>query len=357
MKKWSEKQRTHNLRHALKLNERRLRSKRQRKKTRKSHERKPRFRRRLESPRTERITCPEQLSLEHDRTGVIDVVRHIRYVSSVPSKNPYIDFRKIQTVSLSGALILVAELDRWNKLKRSDEDRLNTIDVHEWNSKIRYSLGQMGFFQLLKANYPRDLQMADKAEHFDSFQYVKYRTDSKLDGQAIEEFRRNQLEPVLGTIPSPKHFYGALIEAMTNVDYHAYGDKVHYPNWWLSAAIDKTTKETRIMLFDQGAGIPKTIPKNFVDAFVSVFGNNHAKLIEAAHTLGLSASKKKNRGIGLQRDVKNYWDIMKKDGSYSVQSLKGEYTLEKMCGVVTETRVENHQSELPGTLIEWRIKR
>ena len=355
MKKCTETNRRHNTRHAEKLENRRLRFQKKAKSARKRLQGVPHRRKRLESRQTEWIVCPAEFSLEQNRSGVIDVIRQIRKFSTVQGKYIYIDFRKIRTISLSGALVLVAELDRWNKLRRRPTHRLNTVDVADWDPKIRYLFGQLGFFNLLTANYPEALMNKDANENFSRFQYVKYRTGAKLDGATIEDLRTRDLEPVLGAIPNPKHFYGAVIEAMTNVDYHAYGESEHYNHWWLSAAIDKKEKEARIMLFDQGEGIPATLPKNFRESVVSVLKENHAGLIEAAHTVGRSASKKKNRGIGLERDVKRYLDVIDVDGIYRVQSLHGEYTLEKQSGVVAEPLLVNHENELPGTLIEWRI--
>lgn len=355
VKKWSAKRRKWNKKHSYKLGLRKVASKVRAKRARRHLQGIPHERRRLESPRVHKIITPVNLSFEENRDAIIELVSEIRNISSKRSLEPYIDFRPIREIAPSGALILVAELDRWNKLKTRFEHRLNTADVKLWKPLVRHLLGQLGFFQLISANYPERLRIDDESMHRNKAQYIKFRTGSKLDGETIERFRRDDLEPLLGTLPNARHFYGAVIEAMTNVDHHAYEHSGMYPNWWLSGAVDTDKNVARIMLFDQGVGIPETLPMNFSERAVSLLGDNHAKMIEAAHTLGRSASNDPNRGLGLKRDVQNYLDVMDSDGTYKVSSLRGEYTVEKRNGKVLPPTLKNHRSTLPGTLIEWRV--
>ena len=297
------------------------------------------------------ITCPQDFSLGSNFNGVSRLLSEIR-TQSQRKRNvrTYIDIKNINKLSPAAALVLAAELDRWNK--QLGKANLKSVDVREWDPQVRDLLKDMGFFELLQVN---DMPSTNTKR---DVRYIKFKTGKRTDGRVVEQLRKEDLEPVVGEIPSKRYLYGAITEAMTNVIHHAYkGNQVFrdLQNWWLSASYDSTKREVTIMIYDQGIGIPKTLPLKFAEQIKSVLPGDHARLIETAHDLERSQSKEKHRGHGLQRDVRGYLEKLNCSGHYRVVSLKGEYFYRRKSDGSTIHERTSHQRSLNGTLIEWKL--
>ena len=295
----------------------------------------------------DRIPCPEHLSLEEDHEGVLKLIREIRRRSGRRrNERTYIDFTPIRTVSPSGALVLAAELDRWNSLP--GRSRFRRADTNKWAPSVRRLLGQMGFFELLGLDHLPDTAAGGA-------RYIKFRSGTRVDGAAFEELRTLDLEPVV-SVPKTKLLFAAVTEAMTNVVHHAYKTADPGPmKWWLSAA--HQGGEIAILIYDQGAGIPKTLPltlgERARDLLPDDWATHDGKMIEAAHSLSKSGTREPHRGSGLGRDVRRYIEEHEGLGEYRVISGRGEYTVP--AGKDAEGQVKSHPRALQGTLIEWRL--
>lgn len=296
----------------------------------------------------ERLPCPRHLSFEQDYEGVLKLIGSIREQSSrLRNERIYIDFTPIRTVTPSGALVLAAELDRWNSLL--GKLRFRRADTAKWAPNVRRLLGQMGFFDLLNLDRAPDLPSGGSL-------YVKFRSGTKVDGAAVEELRQLDLEPFV-SVPKERLLFAAVTEAMTNVVHHAYqGDHRGPEKWWLSAAHE--AGEVVILIYDQGTGIPKTLPltlgEQMRDWVPDSLVAHDGKLIEVAHQLSRSGTGEPHRGRGLQRDVRRYIEAHEGQGTYRVISGRGEYTVP--AGAGAEGRVDSLPRPLQGTLIEWRLK-
>ena len=234
---------------------------------------------------------------------------------------------------------------------------LRTVDVDEWDSTVRSLLADMGFFDLLQVSNPQANLVPNDPSIRASF--VKFRTGSKVDGEAIEELRRTDLAPFVG-VPNRHQLYAAVTEAMTNVVHHAYPHSPPpRPNWWLSASYDTVNSEVVIMIYDQGEGIPETLPRKFPEHLRSLMPGSvtkdHARMIEAAHELSRSSTGQAHRGRGLERDIREYVKILSCHSRYRVVSLRGEYVLEKPATGPSKDLLKNHSRSLSGTLIEWKL--
>ncbi|MYI47666.1 MAG: hypothetical protein F4114_01105, partial [Rhodospirillaceae bacterium] len=99
------------------------------------------------------VLCPTDFTLETNFEGVVDVLNQIRRISSRERNEliKYIDFRSIRQLSETAALVLAAELDRFNQHPLRKGRRLFAIDVEEWDQSVRRKLAEMGFFDLLNA--------------------------------------------------------------------------------------------------------------------------------------------------------------------------------------------------------------
>ena len=146
---------------------------------------------------------------------------------------------------------------------------------------------------------------------------------------------------------------------MTNVVHHAYeiSQGVSYPNWWLPSSHDRSKGELRILLYDQGIGIPKTSPDKIIKRLLGLFpkGASDSKIIKLAHELTQTATHESHRGHGLQRDVRKYVESVECHSAYQITSLRGVHTWNKgPDGEITES-TRGLKQPLRGTLIEWRL--
>ena len=292
------------------------------------------------------IPCPEHLSFEKDHDGVLKLIGAIRAHSNrLRNERLYIDFTPIRTVTPSGALVLAAEIDRWNSLP--GRSRFGRADTTKWAPNVRKLLGQMGFFELLGLDHQVDTASEGP-------RYIKFRNGTQVDGKAVEELRTLDLGPV--SVPKARLLFAAVTEAMTNVVHHAYKEARHGPRrWWLSAAHE--ANQVEILIYDQGAGIPKTLPltlaESIRDKLPGDFAAHDGKMIEVAHSLSKSGTRETHRGRGLGRDVRRYIEEHDGAGTYCVISGHGEYTVPAGKGVTG--RVKSHPRTLRGTLIQWRL--
>ncbi len=352
MKKPSRKRRQWHDIHARKLNRRRTKKKkksRTRKHPRPSRSNPPRVHGSL-TP----IHCPEVLSLEDNFDGVVKLLDDIRMKSQRHrNERIHIDFKPIRTIKPSAALVLAAELDRLNQKLAIRKSKLVAVDVEEWDNTVRRLLREMGFFKLLR------VESIPEERASTGIQYVEFRSGAIVDGKVIDDLRRFQLEPFV-SVPNKHLLYAAVTEAMTNVVHHAYGDQTTLDvpkHWWLSAAYDAQSREVTVMIYDQGSGIPATLPRKFKEFIRDWLPENltkdDAQMIQAAHNLSRTATSSPSRGHGLQRDIRRYIEELDCHGTYRVISTRGEYIVET--GASSDKMI-SHNRPLNGTLIEWRLK-
>ena len=303
-----------------------------------------------------RIPCPENLSLEDNFEEVAKLLHDIRERSRRNrNERTYIDFKRIRTLTPSGALVLAAELDRWNHFPGNHNRRMKAVDDDEWHPNVRRLLRQMGFFELLQIPLPTD-DDTTPGERF-----VKFRRGHVVDGELVHKFRELELAPHID-VPNTQLLFAAVTEAMTNVRHHAYA--AHDPSpgvlkcWWLSAAYDTDKQEITVMIYDQGQGIPHTLPRKWSERLRALFPDgllaDDARLIEAAHDLSRSQTDDWYRGRGFERDIRRYIQKFSGRGTYRVISGKGEYTFASGSG--NRSTLRSFGRSLKGTFIHWRMQ-
>jgi len=286
---------------------------------------------------------------------VVKLLKEMRRFSARQrNERVFLDFKPIRQIDLPGALVVAAELDRWNRLKNG---KLHSVDVNEWDPDIRRLLREIGFFDLLNVSSGATQKHAPTDER-----YVKFRSGTEVDGKEITSLRESDLDPFIG-VPNKQQLFAAVTEAMTNVSHHAYdskGRRLTLKRWWLSASFNTATREIVILIYDQGRGIPKTVKRNWHEHLRQMLPgllSDDARLIRAAHGLRRSPSRQKHRGLGLDRDVRKYIEGLDCSGIYCINSLKGQYTVKTGAGGRRDERPEimNFERSLNGTLIEWRV--
>ena len=360
MKKPTRERREWNERHARRLWHRKLDHKRYLKaEHRKENGGRPQAPRIGNVNYTESIDCPPNMSLAENFDGVTEVLEKIRWHSTRQrNERVYINFKEIEQISPGAALVVAAELDRWNHLIHQRGRKLRAVDVEDWHDDVRDRLEDMGFFGLLHVQV-----RAREDRDGSGTRYIRFRSGRRVEGKAVEDLRTLDLEPFFrNNVPNRRRLYAAVTEAMTNVVHHAYGQDASFstrPHWWLSASHNVEEGEIRILLYDQGVGIPATLPRKFRERMQQLLQDvvrpTDAHVIQAAHELARTATEQRHRGHGLQRDVRRYVESVDCVSAYRVTSLRGQYTWRKGPDGATQESRRNYRRPLPGTLIEWRL--
>ena len=360
MKKPTRKRREWNARHARGLFLRKLDHKRYLKAKHRADNRP-----RPDAPRienagySESIDLPRTMSLAENFEGVTGALEQLRrYSNRQRNERVYFNFKEIEEISPGAALVVAAELDRLNNLAHRRGRKLRVLDADQWHDDVRDRLEDMGFFDLLLV----DVRKRDERDGSGT-KYIRFRSGTRVEGKAVEDLRTLDLDPFFrDNVPNRRRLYAAVTEAMTNVVHHAYGRDASSstrPNWWLSASHNVEEGEIRILLYDQGFGIPETLPRTFPERLREilepVLRPTDADMIRAAHGLSRTITGEVHRGHGLQRDVRRYVESVDCVSAYRVTSLRGQYTWRKGPDGRTQESRRNYRRPLPGTLIEWRL--
>jgi hypothetical protein len=269
----------------------------------------------------------------------------------------HIDFKGIRRITPAAALLLAAELDRWNRTHSNQ--KLRAADVHLWDPEVRQLLKEMGLFELLHIDDSRWFE--DKQELNEAgVTFMPFYVGEGSGGMIAEQLR-DKIEAIAGPLRDRYGLYDGLVEAMTNVSHHAYPGSKMLRRWWISASVDRTLNKLTVLCLDHGVGIPKTLPRKNLESFRLVLDRvgsgvlkDDARMIKAAMSLERTATGRRNRGYGLQRDIKRYAARNRSAARLRIFSNSGMYRYEKSAGGDNETLVRLPRS-IRGTFIEWVI--
>lgn len=303
------------------------------------------------------IPVPEVLDLAGNRHHTYEVARACRTNCLVHKKQSLLDFRETKIISSAAVLFLVAEIDRCRRFAGVNMLSGTFPRDKTLNTQMRDS----GFYDALgvKCNI-------DDTEKVFPVEYIKVRSGVQADGRIARELRQALLGPQEELFDKGKRnsFFRGLSEAMTNVSQHAYPPDLVGPiktidkGWWMLGHINKKSKQLKIMIVDQGVGIPRTLPRKYREvmneffAKVGVTAPTDGNVIRAAMEVGRSRTLQTNRGKGLN-DLKEIIDRCQA-GSLRILSKKGEYCYKITNGRVDESARSSDES-LNGTLVEWSI--
>ena len=303
------------------------------------------------------LRCPAHVNLSKDLVETLRFFEELRRTSAVFRRRLTVDLRPIQSITPAGALALAAELDSWRG--RLGMDRLNAIDADEWNPTVRARLREMGFFELLNAVCAVEEEVQSKVGD----RFLPFINGAGSEGQAAKELRKS-IESLGGAIKDRQALYDGLVEAMTNVQHHAYGQVRTNRNWWMSASVDIKSSRLTVLFLDHGVGIPKTLPKS--DVWEEVRGylakrgldifSDDARLIEAAVSVERSRSGEDFRGNGLKNDIQGYIESHDAKGKLRIMSGRGQYVFEKDANGREEVVTSKLARRIQGTFIEWVIE-
>jgi len=302
-----------------------------------------------------RIIIPEVLSFSECHNETMRFFRHLRSVALKKQNRIFFDFRSLRVICPSSALVLAAEIDRWRRL-RGIRPRIKQL--RQMDKNISRLLNEMGLFDVVEATNPPAKQNDDKADII----FIPFRSENKTMGERASEIAKD-LEKITGKKLQGRSFlYRGLSEAMTNVANHAYpeGEAIEFPvvkgQWWMFASFQKSTQRLTVTFYDQGVGIPRTLPRvHTVEVVLGILRqlgliDDDASRIKASTIVGHSQTRQAHRGKGL-KDMKRFTHMVQ-DGFLRILSGRGEYVY------YTNGSDEcfAHQHDIGGTLIQWTAR-
>ncbi len=310
-----------------------------------------------------RLSSPPTLDLRHNYRHSITFFQDLRKVTQTLRGHLYIDMTSCCHISPAAALLLVAELDRWREHSRNG--RLSPVDTENWDPQVRRQLHQLGFFDLLGAK-PEELEKLNH-DSDTNVAYMKMCRGHASEGTAARELRL-WLESCGIEISDTAALYDGLVEAMTNVEHHAYrrgrqsGNRKPTGRWWMTAVADPTANSFRVLFLDHGLGIPTTLPSkgywNDIKGWLQGIGigrADHATLIKAAIEAKRSRTGSSHRGNGLKEDIQGYIEDHNADGRLRIYSNYGCYEYHKRPGTSGKSKCRGLPKFLGGTFLEWTI--
>jgi hypothetical protein len=299
------------------------------------------------------INMPDSFNLHKDYNQSIAPLLAIRQLSEIRHRHRrtplrWINFDFIRRMSTSASLILAAELDVWN---RSINRRLKA-KPDNWDQDIKRQFCELGLFKLLGLDEPSHYTSNEGSKKL-----VKYFVGGADDSSLAKELREKIEDLVGGTIKRQELFQG-ISEAITNVTHHAYPGNNLHKLWWMTASFDKETRRLKVVFYDRGISIPKSLPRSSLWEQARGYLTKHglhlkddANLIKAAMEMGRTETGKSNRGKGLQ-DLLDFTKSYK-NGFLSILSRHGQYKFNFDSAEKIELKQLDYK--MPGTLIVWSV--
>ena len=265
-------------------------------------------------------------------------------------RRAYADFALIDRIDAGAGLVLAAEIHRFSQTRGQPTE----VHDHLWSQQVSDFFNGAGLFELLKID-PRQIQ--HKTESDDQRKTLKFafgRTSKGQDVKLLINGLRNLAGQSIG--PSPT-VYVAIAEALANVG-HAYPKWFRtWPyrtskQWWVSGFWNPGSQTVGVQLYDQGAGIPQTLPKQtYWPKLLKVLDSESSAsgLIAAALAYGRTSSGVGGRGKGLGEMAD--WIESTNSGFLRILSGGGEITY-RPGGIL---RKRNFNAPFFGTLVEWEV--
>jgi len=265
-----------------------------------------------------------------------------------------IDLKSVRRISVPTAVVLAAELHRWSL---SQKTNLRTRGVSGWSPRVRALLTGLGVFELLGVHIKQK-----KDDIAPEIVLLKLQSGVKRDGESVDKLQT--WFKAMGVVFDEKRFvFGALDEAILNCIDHGYldtGEKPRFPyaghRWWATSCYDPVNDSLRFFVYDQGIGIPKSLPSNpnfwpsvlkSLKAFVGEAPQS--SIIESAFEIGRSRTHLAERGKGLDK----MREAIDKAGAGYLRVISGQGDVS--LGPTGTLKKHDHDHHIGGTLVEWSI--
>ena len=300
------------------------------------------------------VHAPEDLSFSRNYANTVAFLEEMRRVVLSARGKVHIDLVPVRHISVPAAIVLAAEFHRWSLIRKS---RLRPRSISKWAPRLRALLSDLGVFELL--GIPAFTKRRALA---DNFTLTQLKSGVRAEGSKLNALQQDFDQIIKGFTRNPE-LYAGLQEATENVVAHAYPNDIQLPyrsaghRWWGVGCLQPAEERLRFFIFDQGAGIPATLPRSewyeqVRAVLITIFGKwvaDDGKLILAALETGRTQTQQPHRGKGLARMCNI---VLANDRSYiRIISGRGEVTLKSDASIAEITR----SSHIGGTLIEWSI--
>ncbi|WP_417824411.1 hypothetical protein [Thalassospira lucentensis] len=297
------------------------------------------------------LDVPEVMNF---RDAYDDTVKFIRYIfQQVVVKKRYVllHFEKCREISTAACVVLAAEVFRCERLRP-----YHINGKYPLSEDVHAALSDIGFYKLI--NVVEHMAVSDDPDRY----IVKLQTGKRGQPQLIDTIKKLLFGDVIKLTEKQlgNQLYRGLTEAMLNVHHHAYPDDIQRTDWlvdqwWMTGHRDYRKREVQFLFYDQGVGIPHTLPKKWPEIVNSMArlvgaGVTSADLIEKATEIGQTSTKKQGRGRGLndlRRLIEN-----ETGGELRLLSGNGEY----IYSANGESKKKNRTDSLDGTLVVWTIR-
>lgn len=287
---------------------------------------------------------------------------------SVPRISSYVDFAKVDEISIAAAVVLAAEYER---MKEFVGDVPPTVNLHEWQENVFRTLAQLGLFNILGHVDGIDRELKEDGPTLTMPIFSAPKADSLGE---IDESLTKLCEFIIGGAEElPRQLDEAVMrllttisEAITNVTQHAYLEGIQYEyqpvgRFWVAATAHRDKKSLTVVVYDQGASIPVTYPRlnrsekivRFLRRAIRVNPEfeyeNDGTYIRAAMRYGGSRTDRVYRGKGFPQ----MYELLKATGL-------GKLVVRSRGGWCERTANGRHRSgylgtSIGGTLLEWTV--
>lgn len=303
------------------------------------------------------IKPPPIFSLRRNYEAVASFFQHLRHQIYCGERDRIrhraIAFEELKEISPAAALVLAAELFRWQDFIGQ---RLQAIHQDMWEPSVAHILRSMGLFDFLRTP---NLQLDQDTSAVQSdIEVIKYRSDDKVDGTKCADLLQH-LTDISGPINAANFIYDGLIEALKNSRQHAYSEPnewfgVPEGTWFMSGSYDKNRKRLTAAVYDLGVGIPRTLPRASIWEHLRpllTLSSDDGQMIAAAMRYGRTRTDLPERGNGIPTMMRILDHHI---GYLRIISGKGEAVYDS---VEKDVKSYNHSVALGGTLIEWSISK
>ncbi|MGF1842484.1 hypothetical protein L4C39_04715 [Vibrio clamense] len=316
------------------------------------------------------IHLPEVMDFEENKKETLQHLNAISVLVSYIHKNHgqplpkktynlvSVNFDNLRKLSAPAALALTAELSNWEDTIRN---KLNP-KIKQWNDEIYSQLHDLGFFNLFENKFVKPPKCKDNCSDTRLVRYIKGKCGD--DGK-IKELKRG-IHDLVGEKQIDKWTFLAsgLDEAITNVTHHAYPEgwdrRTKEKPWYMTGSYNETTRELKVIFYDQGVSIPKTLDNSkwkdgifgLLTKIPAVDRRKDENLLEAAVEYGKTRTNEPDRGKGLG-DLLVFIQ-QRKSGMLSILSGKGQYSF-TLDNDKQKTTTSRSKYPVQGTLIIWRV--
>ncbi|RPE63079.1 hypothetical protein EDD53_2674 [Pacificibacter maritimus] len=309
-----------------------------------------------------RVIAPSIFSFSQNYDATVTFLQSIKQAAfkrpKTGHRKVFLDFETIEAISVGAALVLAAEIDRWQKIKNV---KLVLKNYSSWSDDVKSLLHDIGFFALLGTPNSHSLCHGFSGEAISVLELIS--CDS-ANGERIAEIS-SRLSGIASAFEQDPVMYCAVLEAAYNGVLHGYPEKFsfQYPplhkTWWATASWSPKEQTVKFIVYDQGVGISETLPRSklyekvvaslsSVTPVGSTLFKSDSTMIEAALKVSRT-SRSDGHGQGLR-------DIVA-----PVESMAGaKLRILSGCGEVLYRQGEqiskrDRSNHIGGTLVEWTI--